>query len=76
MKRFIRIVIKSGLIFLVLMLVGIIKVIAEAAMQTRLGALELVILYAGAAAAIRAIYKYKGKVASNNTELSLNKDTE
>ena len=77
MKKFIRIVIKSGLIFFVLILVGVIKLFAEAAMQTTtLGVLELAILYAGTWAAIRAIYKYKGKGASDNTEPSLNKDTE
>ncbi|HHY0492712.1 hypothetical protein [Oceanihabitans sediminis] len=74
MKKFIRIIIKTILILFIFFLVGFIKLIVEASLQSRLGALEMVILYGGAFAAIRAIYKYEGKSSEGSKDVTLNKN--
>ncbi|WP_261875311.1 hypothetical protein [Vibrio rarus] len=74
MKKLMRLFIKTALIVFILILASSIKLIVEGIMQSRLGALEMVILFGGAGAAIRAIYKYEGKSSEDSNKTVLNKN--
>lgn len=74
MKKLIRLVIKTSLILFVLFIAVSIQIMAEAFLRAKLGALEMFILFGGAAAAIRAIYKFEGKSSNTPKETKLDKD--
>ncbi|WP_261823322.1 hypothetical protein [Vibrio neonatus] len=73
MEKFIRTIIKTFLIIAILIVAGLLKAIVEGLTQAKAGPLFMIIIFGGAGAAIRAIYKYDGN-SSKSTELKLNKN--
>lgn len=66
--------IKTALIVFILILASSIQLIVELMMQSKLGALEIFIIFGGAGAAIRAIYKYEGQSSEDSNKAVLNKN--
>ncbi|GAD80436.1 hypothetical protein [Vibrio ezurae] len=73
MAKFIRTIIKTFLIIVILIVAALLKGIIEDITQAKPGPLFMIIIFGGAGAAIRAIYKYDSN-SSKSTELKLNKN--